>query len=328
MRGKKCRFPNSSIQLLSLFSLYVVSSSLQPHGAHEAPLSMGFPRQEYWSGLPFPSPGNLPNPRIKPMFLLDRWILYHWATWEAPFTQSWHYFVIWGLRVTPFIFFLIHRKSVNCGPAKVEWGCLPGHTCILHLDTWVASPGQGRPLLDGIGLLHSRFRVFSPPPQEVEHQLQLCQFPQLPSTVNKNETVNINKWVIKSTPRVTLPIWISFQDLKWWGCYKEHWMKGFTCSPARGWEAHQDTCPCCISGSGSLGPHTLFLHWRDEGYHMCGTAASAPHYMSGCIFPSHSKDSSYHELRHRTIGEVVNNDIHPKSTERLYPGSEKKHPDL
>ena len=30
-----------------------------------APLSMGFPRQEHWSGLPFPSPGNLPNPGIK-----------------------------------------------------------------------------------------------------------------------------------------------------------------------------------------------------------------------------------------------------------------------
>ena len=34
--------------------------------ARQAPLSMGFPRQEYWSGLPFPSPGDLPNPRIKP----------------------------------------------------------------------------------------------------------------------------------------------------------------------------------------------------------------------------------------------------------------------
>ena len=31
----------------------------------QAPLSMGFPRQEYWSGLPFPSPGDLPNPGIK-----------------------------------------------------------------------------------------------------------------------------------------------------------------------------------------------------------------------------------------------------------------------
>ena len=34
--------------------------------AHQAPLSMEFPRQEYWSGLPFPSPGDLPNPGIKP----------------------------------------------------------------------------------------------------------------------------------------------------------------------------------------------------------------------------------------------------------------------
>ena len=35
--------------------------------AHQAPLSMGFPRQESWNGLPFPSPGDLPNPGIKPM---------------------------------------------------------------------------------------------------------------------------------------------------------------------------------------------------------------------------------------------------------------------
>ena len=34
--------------------------------AGQAPLSMGFPRQEYWSGLPFPSPGDLPNLGIKP----------------------------------------------------------------------------------------------------------------------------------------------------------------------------------------------------------------------------------------------------------------------
>ena len=34
--------------------------------AHQAPLSMGFSRQEYWSGVPFPSPGDLPNPGIEP----------------------------------------------------------------------------------------------------------------------------------------------------------------------------------------------------------------------------------------------------------------------
>ena len=35
--------------------------------AYQAPLSMGFSRQEYWSGLPFPSPRDLPDPGIEPM---------------------------------------------------------------------------------------------------------------------------------------------------------------------------------------------------------------------------------------------------------------------
>ena len=44
--------------------------------SHQAPLSMGFSRQEYWSMLPFPSPGDLPDPGIKSCFLDCRWILY------------------------------------------------------------------------------------------------------------------------------------------------------------------------------------------------------------------------------------------------------------
>ena len=44
-------------------SCSVVSDSLQ---AHQTPLSMGFSRQEYWSGLSFPSPRDLPNPGIEP----------------------------------------------------------------------------------------------------------------------------------------------------------------------------------------------------------------------------------------------------------------------
>ena len=34
---------------------------------HQAPLSTGFSRQEYWSGLPFPPPGHLPDPRTEPV---------------------------------------------------------------------------------------------------------------------------------------------------------------------------------------------------------------------------------------------------------------------
>ena len=46
---------------------------------------MGFSRQEYWNGLPFPSPGDLPSPGIKPMSptLAGRFFFYHWTTMEA-----------------------------------------------------------------------------------------------------------------------------------------------------------------------------------------------------------------------------------------------------
>ena len=43
----------------------VMSDALKPHGNRQAPLSMGIPRQEYWSGLPFPSPEDLPDPGIE-----------------------------------------------------------------------------------------------------------------------------------------------------------------------------------------------------------------------------------------------------------------------
>ena len=45
--------------------------------AYQAPPSVGFSRQEYWSGLPFPSPGDLPNPRIEPGSPHCRQTLYH-----------------------------------------------------------------------------------------------------------------------------------------------------------------------------------------------------------------------------------------------------------
>ena len=56
---------------LLLFSHSVMSDSFATPWtvAHQAPLSMGFPRQEHWSGLPFPSPGDLPDPGIKPVSL-------------------------------------------------------------------------------------------------------------------------------------------------------------------------------------------------------------------------------------------------------------------
>ena len=55
--------------------------------AHQAPLSMGFSRQEYWSGLPCPSPGDLPHLGIEPKSLMSPALAGGFfttsATWEA-----------------------------------------------------------------------------------------------------------------------------------------------------------------------------------------------------------------------------------------------------
>jgi len=53
------------VQLLNLVRLFAALWTV----AHQAPLSLGLSRQEYWSGLPFPPPGDLPNPGIKPKSL-------------------------------------------------------------------------------------------------------------------------------------------------------------------------------------------------------------------------------------------------------------------
>ena len=51
--------------------------------ACQAPLSIGFSRQEYWSGLPCPPPGDLPSPGIEPVSLTSPSIGTASATWEA-----------------------------------------------------------------------------------------------------------------------------------------------------------------------------------------------------------------------------------------------------
>ena len=57
-------FPSSTVCVLNRS---IMSDSVTPWTvAHQVPLSIGFPRQEYWSVLPFPTPGDLPNPGIKP----------------------------------------------------------------------------------------------------------------------------------------------------------------------------------------------------------------------------------------------------------------------
>ena len=63
--GFKSRLPQPCCCVV--LSHLVVSDSCDPWTvAHQAPLFMGVSRQEYWSGLPFPSPGDRPDPGIEP----------------------------------------------------------------------------------------------------------------------------------------------------------------------------------------------------------------------------------------------------------------------
>ena len=57
--------PGTHTALLSCAWLFATPWTIH----HQAPLSVGFPRQEHWSGFPFPSPGDRPDPGIEPSVL-------------------------------------------------------------------------------------------------------------------------------------------------------------------------------------------------------------------------------------------------------------------
>jgi len=74
--------------------------------AFQAPLSMGFSRQEHWSGLLWSPPGGLPNPGTEPGYIMStcigRQVLYHWCHLGTPLHTHTH---------TPHIF--VHSSSVH-----------------------------------------------------------------------------------------------------------------------------------------------------------------------------------------------------------------------
>ena len=109
IRMVKILFKNS----VCMLSYLIVSDCVTPWTiAHEAPLSMGFSRQEYWTGLPFPSSGDLPDPRIestsfKSPALADRFFTTS-TTWKAQSNEC-----LWR-----------HRWNKRIVIAtKCRWGC-------------------------------------------------------------------------------------------------------------------------------------------------------------------------------------------------------------
>ena len=86
---------------LLLFSRSVASNSFETPwtAVCQGPLSMGCSRQEYWSGLPFPPPGNLPNPGMEPSTLVSlalagRWILYQLHHLGSPTLLEYGFFSV------------------------------------------------------------------------------------------------------------------------------------------------------------------------------------------------------------------------------------------
>ena len=96
---------------------------LWPFVARQAPLSMGFSRQEYWSGFPFPSPRDLPDPGNEPTSPAWQADFYCWAAWEAPtrgFTDrhlSCFWFFYWKIVAT--LSLLACTPSYTCAVTSV-----------------------------------------------------------------------------------------------------------------------------------------------------------------------------------------------------------------
>ena len=87
--------------------------------AHQAPLSLGFPRQAYWSGLLCLPPGDLPKPRIKPRIsyvsCIGRQVLYHERCLGSPQDLT-HM----RLQMSPCL-------EIVFGRSKLRWGLSGGH---------------------------------------------------------------------------------------------------------------------------------------------------------------------------------------------------------
>ena len=93
--------------------------------AHQAPLTLGFPRQEYWSGWPFPSPGDLPKPGIEcPGLLHCRQTLYRLShqgnkVFKKQQENTCHIYV----------YMCRKTKNSNCGIFDYVKGCLDFYYC-------------------------------------------------------------------------------------------------------------------------------------------------------------------------------------------------------
>ena len=102
--------------------------------AYQAPLSMGFPRREYWSGLPSPPPGHLPDPGIEAKSLMspalaDGFFITS-ATWEAIYIYSFsNSFPLWVITQYWVEFPVLYSRSLLV-------------ICFLHSSAYMLIPNS------------------------------------------------------------------------------------------------------------------------------------------------------------------------------------------
>ena len=136
--GTSAWFPGLCMLLLSRFSHVQLSATLWTV-AFQAPLSMGFSRQEYWSGLPCPPPGDPPNPGIETMSLMSAALaggfLTTSATWEAPVVSR-PLHMSQEMSVWPGIE-IFHHQGISDVPGQRPKVLSPSHC---HLNSAEQSP--------------------------------------------------------------------------------------------------------------------------------------------------------------------------------------------
>ena len=107
----------------------------------KTPQSMGFSRQEYWSGLPFPLPGDLPDPGIKltsHISFIGRQVLYHWHHLERPGLRAYCLHTgggAWKLSE--------EHQNVTWGGQDLHLASHPPHGCEFGLTSWFWRLGTG-----------------------------------------------------------------------------------------------------------------------------------------------------------------------------------------
>ena len=113
-----CVCARACTHMLSCVRLFVIPWTV----AHQAPLSMGFSRQEHWSRFPFPSPGDLPKPRTETSLASPALADGFFTSWATQEDLSYHVNQFY-LKLLPWIFEVLGTTKDNV--SQFEKPCFP-----------------------------------------------------------------------------------------------------------------------------------------------------------------------------------------------------------